>query len=187
MIRGKFEGIFSSKESRLQSAFLEFNRHFSEIEDQPKSLEKNVKLLLASRFLNHVYATLLLVEAGLYSDALTCERSAIESLAAYRLICADPKMAEKYNTGNFPKPVEVRKQLEKLGYTKEVKNIQNLYSSASGITHISRENERLSVRWQNQNGEMRVGGYFDINELNHMLEFISALLFWFLTPLGENG
>jgi hypothetical protein len=124
----------------------------------------------------------------MYSDALTCERSAIESLAGYRLICADSGMAEKYHTGNFPKPVEVRKKLESLGYAQEVEHIQALYKSASGVTHLSRENERFSVDWKNTtDGELRIGGYFSEKDLEHMLEFLPALLYWFSSPLHTNG
>ena len=187
-IRQQADRIFSTRKTGLDEAFLEFGQHFSAIQEQDKSLERNVRLLFASRFLNHVYSALLLVEAGMYSDALTCERSAIESLAGYRLLCAEPVMAEKYNAGKFPKPVEVRKKLEQLGYAQEVEHIQSLYKSASGITHLSRENERFLVNWKESNdGELRIGGVFSETDLDHMLEFLPALLFWFVSPINQNG
>jgi hypothetical protein len=55
------------------------------------------------------------------------------------------------------------------------------------VTHLSRENERFSVVWRGESdGEMQVGGTFAEEDLGHMLEFLSALLHWFISPLTRN-
>ncbi len=51
------------------------------ISDIPDSTERNVKMLLSTRFFNHILSSLTLVEHGLLADSIICERSAIETLA----------------------------------------------------------------------------------------------------------
>jgi hypothetical protein len=45
-------------------------------------------------------------------DSLTCERSALEALAAYRLVTVAPAYASRYETEDFPRRAEVRRFLE---------------------------------------------------------------------------
>jgi hypothetical protein len=106
-----------------------FGGFADELEKRPPTLVKNVSLLLTCRFMNHVYSAMLLLEAGLTADALTCERSALETLAAFRLVSLDGSYAQKYHDGKFPKPVEVRKLLEKAGDILGVRYIKDLYSA----------------------------------------------------------
>jgi len=147
------------------------------------TVERNVKLLLATKFINHVYSAFTLTENGLLSDAAICERSAIESLAGYKLLCIEPELAVLYDKGKFPKPVEVRKRLEKLGYGKEAQRIKDIYSPASGITHLARDHERFSMTWKsNSDGILHVGGVFNEGDLKHMLKFLPVLIAWFLMP-----
>ncbi|MEI8632672.1 DUF5677 domain-containing protein [Vibrio sp. PP-XX7] len=99
-----------------------FSQYFQDLEESPKTTARNVKMLLAARFINHLYSCFLLIEAGMISDAVTCERSAIEVLAAYKLLCVKPELADKYNRGKFLKPYEVRDKLEALGYRRKTKD-----------------------------------------------------------------
>ncbi|WP_341501453.1 DUF5677 domain-containing protein [Gallaecimonas sp. GXIMD4217] len=161
-----------------------FSEYFRSLEDSPKSLVRNVKMVLAARFINHLYSSFILVESGMISDAITCERSAIEVLAAYKLLCVKPDLAEKYNKGKFLKPYEVRDKLENLGYPEEKDKIKNIYSSASGITHVNRDHERFTSEWEKENnGVLYVGGRFSEPDALHMLEFLPALIHWYLMPL----
>jgi len=161
-----------------------FSKFFQDLENSPKSTARNVKMLLSTRFINHLYSSFLLSESGLISDAITCERSAIEVLAAYKLLCAKPDLAEKYNNGKFLKPYEVRDTLEKLGYPEEKEKIKGIYSSASGITHVNRDHERFSMEWGEMNsGLLHIGGRFNESDVSHMLEFLPVLITWYLMPL----
>jgi len=170
-----------------EEAFQIFSEFYAELEAQPRSVERNVKLLLATKFINHVYSAFILIESGLFSDATICERSAIESLAGYKLLCIEPNIAELYDKGKFPKPVEVRKRLEQLGYGEEARCIKDVYSPASGITHLSRDHERFSMSWKsNADSTLHVGGVFNEGDLKHMLEFLPILIAWFLMPLKKD-
>ncbi|NKN31915.1 hypothetical protein [Marichromatium bheemlicum] len=166
----------------------EFSKFYVSLETSPKSTLRNVKLLLSTRFFNHVFSSLTLAEAGLLADAIVCERSSIETLAGYKLVCVAPDHANKYNTDKFPKPVEVRKKLESLGFTEEVENIRGVYKSASGITHLNRDHERFSMDWENENtGVLNIGGAYDQTDIEHMIWFLPKLIHWYLMPIKKNG
>jgi len=165
-----------------------FSEFYEKLEKSPLSIARNVKMVLSTRFFNHVYSALILVEKGLLSDAVICERSAVESLAGYKMICAEPELAEKYNTGKFPKPVEIRIKLEKLGYSKEAENIRDIYKTASGITHLSRDHERFSINWETKNnGVLYIGGNSKDDDIEHMIEFLPALFHWFIMPTEKSA
>jgi hypothetical protein len=119
-IRNESWLIVQKHRREWNAALNAFSEFYEDLERSPSSIGRNVKLLLSTRFLNHVYSAFKLVECGLVADAIVCERSAIESLAGYKLVCSSSEMAEKYNSGKFPKPVEVRKKLEQIGYHQEV-------------------------------------------------------------------
>jgi hypothetical protein len=184
LIRSDTESLVLKNMKAWDDAVAIFSEYFQSLEDSPKSTARNVKMLLAARFMNHLYSSFLLVESGMISDAITCERSAIEVLAAYKLLCLKPELAEKYNKGKFPKPYEVRNELENLGYPAEKERIRNIYSSASGITHVNRDHERFTSKWEKENsGVLYVGGRFSESDVSHMLEFLPALIHWYLMPL----
>ena len=178
--------VIKRSEAQLEEAFSKFSSFISAVFEQPCSLERNVRLVLACRFLNHVYSGLLLAEDGLFADAVVCERSALETLAAYRLLCLRPTVAEQYAKGRFPRPVDVRRQLESAGFAGEAQQIRDLYSSASGITHISRDSERFNLRWESSSdGHLLFGGSFYRGDFEEMVRFFCALLQWFPIPLGN--
>jgi hypothetical protein len=180
--------VIEASYPQIEDAFRSFSSFVDALRDQPRSLERNVRLLLACRFLNHVYSGLLLAEAGLLADAVVCERSAIESLAAYRLLSLRPTVAEEYANGSFPRPVEVRRELEAAGFASEALQVRDLYRSASGVTHISRDSERFNLRWESSSdGALLFGGQFVRADLEEMARFFSALLHWFPMPLGAEA
>lgn len=187
LIRSDSEPFVLKNKEAWDDAVALFSEYFQSLEGSPESTARNVKMLLASRFINHVYSSFLLIESGMVSDAITCERSAIEVLAAYKLLCVKPELAEKYNKGKFLKPFEVRNMLEKLGYPEEKERIRGIYSTASGITHVSRDHERFTMEWEEENGGvLYVGGRFCESDTSHMLEFMPALIQWYLMPLESS-
>ena len=52
-----------------------------DIEKEKKSHAKNVKMALAARFYNHSFSQLMLIERGLFLDAVNSSRSATETIA----------------------------------------------------------------------------------------------------------
>lgn len=187
-IRKKSIRIRSKFKKEWVEAVDEFSKFYDELEKSPKSILCSVKMLLSTRFFNHIFSSLTLAEVGLLADAIVCERSSIETLAGYKLVCVAPDYANKYNTDKFPKPVEVRKKLESLGYAQEVENIRGIYKSASGITHLNRDHERFSMDWENKNiSVLHIGGAYDQTDIEHMIKFLPNLIHWYLMPLENNG
>jgi hypothetical protein len=188
MIRSDAGPLISKNEVAWNDAVEMFSKYLQGLEEAPKTTSRNVKMLLATRFMNHLYSCFLLVESGMIADAVTCERSAIEVLAAYKLLCVKPALADKYNKGKFPKPYEVRDKLEALGYAEEKEKIKGIYSSASGITHVNRDHERFTMEWEKENnGVLYIGGRFNEKDVSHMLEFLPALIHWYLMPMEPSA
>lgn len=183
-VRRLTRAVVSATDPSIEDAFDQFSHFVGAIHDQQKSLQRNVRLVLCCRFLNHVYSGLLLAESGLIADAVVCERSALETLAAYRLLCVEPQRAEDYADERFPRPVEVRKALEAAGYVGEADQTRILCSGASGVTHVTRESERFHVRWHSESkGELHFGGAYNAHDVEEMTRFFAALLHWFPQPL----
>lgn len=188
MIRSDSRPLITKNQAAWDDAVDLFSEYFKELGESPKTTNRNVKMLLATRFMNHLYSSFLLVISGMSSDSVTCERSAIEVLAAYKLLCVKPELAEKYNKGKFLKPYEVRNELEKLGYAEEKERIKGIYSSASGMTHVNRDHERFSMEWEQEStGVLYIGGRFKESDVSHMLEFLPALIHWYLMPLEKSA
>jgi len=115
-----------------------FENYFRSLEAK-HDLDHNIRAVLATKFFNHWYSTLLLCEAGLMVDALGCERSALETMAYHWLIRLEPSEVDPYHEGRVLKPVEVRKRLEKAGAN--VDFLRASYAFDSGMTHVGREDE----------------------------------------------
>lgn len=187
-IRSDCKPLMLKSKKAWNEAIELFSAFLHGLESSQKSIDKNVKMILATRFINHLYSSFILIESGLFSDAITCERSAIEVLAAYKLLCAKPDLAEKYNSGKFLTPHEVRNKLEELGYPEEKERIKGIYSSASGITHVNRDHERFSMEWGSKdNGLLYIGGRFSERDASHMFEFLPSLIHWYLMPLEKSA
>jgi hypothetical protein len=188
MIQSNAEPLISKNKVAWDDAVTLFSEYFQKLEDSPESTIKNVKMLLVARFMNHLYSSFLLVVSGMSSDAVTCQRSAIEVLSAYKLLCVEPELAEKYNKDKFLKPYEVRDQLGNLGYPEEKEKIKGIYSSASGITHVNRDHERFTVKWEQEcSSVLYIGGRFSESDISHQLEFLPILIHWYLMPLEKSA
>jgi hypothetical protein len=185
-IRERMRALTAGCATAFDDAIRTFEGYVKTIEGEERILNRNVRLLLAARFFNHVYAALLLSEAGLVADAVSCERSALEALAAFRLVSVAPEYAGVYDTDDFPRPVEVRKLLEELGFPEDVHHIRELYSSASHVQHVSRASERWNSEWSSETeGMLLFGGAPNPLDHREMLRFLAALLHWFAQPLSN--
>jgi hypothetical protein len=183
-IRAQTASTLREHQSSIDRAFANFSKFINELEQQPISLERNVKMMLACKLLNHVYSALILAEYGLIVDALLCERNALETVAFHWLICLDPVSASEYQENDIPRPVEVRRRLEKLGA--DISSLRDLYSSVSEITHVGRRSERFHSTWKNtSSGELRIGGHISPKDQAEMFQFLPALFDLFYEPLVQ--
>jgi len=101
--------------------------------------------MLACKLMNHVYSGLILAENGLILDSILCERNALETIAFHWLVCIEKESAKEYLENDSPRPVEVRKRLEKYGV--DINSIKDLYASGSRVIHVGREGERFQSQW----------------------------------------
>lgn len=179
-IQLKTTKLLRERTVQINEAFYKFNVFIEELEEQPKSLIRNVRLLLACQMLNHVYSGLILAENGMIVDAILCERNALETLAYHWLVSADPKTAEEYNKGEILKPVEVRKRLEILNI--DVSQLKDLYAWGSQVSHVGRKSERFEASWESpQKGELLFGGSFSPEDQTELFDFLPILLYMFIT------
>jgi len=172
----------------LNQAFSDFNEFIEGIERQPPSLCRNVKLELCCKVFNHVYSGLLLVEAGLVVDALICERSAWETTAFHWLVCIDPSAAADYERNEVPRPVEVRRALERYGV--DVSPLREIYSRGCEMAHVGRQGERFDNHLQTAlQGRLLFGGSGSPADQDHLLGYLPKLLYLFQRPLftSEQG
>jgi hypothetical protein len=181
-IRTNSSPISEEQRAALDRAVRDFDQYFAGLDEQTDNLRKNVGKLLATSFFNHWYAALLLAEAGLFVDAVLCERNALEVLAFHWLVCLDPVAANDYHDGAIPRPVVVRRRLEALGA--DITHVREAYASGSAISHVGRPSERFHLEWEDQRvGALAIGGKFNAESLHRMLEYLSALLYLFQKPL----
>jgi hypothetical protein len=145
-IRVQTFSVLQEHRSFIDQEFIAFDNYLSELEKQPATLERNVKMTLACKLLNHVYSAFILAESGLIVDVIFCERNALETVAFHRLVCLDPKAAAEYEQDNIPRPVEVRRRLEQLGV--DVIPLRDLYASGSEASHVGRKSERFHSQWE---------------------------------------
>lgn len=150
---------------------------FETTETEPISLQRNVRLMLIGRMMNHLYAEFLLIERGLSLDAQNAARSAIESTAWYWLVCIQPAAADDYDTESSPRPVEIRKRLEKEGV--DVEEIRDAYSNYSHVAHVGNKLDRIQVDWSTQS-RVLIGGSENAEFQNAMFNEIVAKMVLFL-------
>jgi hypothetical protein len=121
------------------------------------------------------------VECGLISNALICERAALEDLAFDFVLRINPEYAKKYNDNKIPEPREVRQELENNGLFDDSRHIKELYSKLSRMTHTSRnDNDLISTKIKENSWELHIGGKYSLEDTNHMLEILPSLVFWFI-------
>tara|TARA_E500000318_G_scaffold81334_1_gene76581 strand:+ start:383 stop:1015 length:633 start_codon:yes stop_codon:yes gene_type:complete len=130
---------------------------FDTIAAQPKSLFRNVRMMLLTRFINHLFAQVLLTERGLLLDAMNCSRSATEVTAFYWLICIDKAAAQEYDADRSPRPVEIRKRLEARGI--DISELQDAYKHQSSVSHVGNKHDQIQMLWESEKkGALSVGG-----------------------------
>jgi hypothetical protein len=180
-VRLESSRLLSKHGQELGEAFHKFSERFSQLESEPKSVTRNVRMLLACKFLNHIYAALLLSESGMIVDSILCERNALETLAFHWLVCLDPLEAEIYNQSSRIQPVDVRRKLEKLGV--EVSSLRDLYASASEVSHVGRASERFQSQLESPNSwQLMIGGAFSDRDIDEMFKFLPVLMHLFWVP-----
>lgn len=186
-IRTVTERITVSGGEFLRDALESFDEFVASLESAPPTLVRNVRLLLSCRFFNHVYSALLLSEAGLIVDSIVCERTALETLAAFRLVMVRPSYAERYECGDFPRPAAVRKLLMKYGAAADHEHLRDLYSSGSEMAHVTRQHERFNMQWKSgDTGRLSFGGKVCVADHAEMLSFLGTAIFWFMGGLGTS-
>ena len=127
----------------VRESFAFLAKHFDRIERQPKSHIRNVKMALTGRFTNHLFSHFLLCERGVILDSINCVRSATEVTAFYWLVCRDPSSAGLYDAETSPRPVEIRKRLEKLGI--DVDELREQYGFESLVSHVGNKYDNLQI------------------------------------------
>lgn len=169
----------------FDAAIHDFEQLLNELE-RSNDVLSNVQKILATKFFNHWYSTLLLCEAGLMVDALACERNALETLAYHWLVLLEPSVADNYEKSAILKPVEVRKRLEKLGA--DISHLRASYQYNSGVAHVGRDSERFHVQWRaTRNGQLLFGGRFSKIDSEHWFSYLPVLLRIFKKPLMRSA
>ena len=185
-IRRQHELLTSKHGSGIRAALQSYSDFLAILEAEEPSLLKSVRQLISLRFFNHIYSALVLVEAGLFSDAQGCERSALEAFAAFQLVSLRPEYAEQYEREEFPKPVKVRLLLQENGAGDIATQIQDLYASSSGVVHVTRRHERFNVAWASAGaGQLKYGGAESKQDCEHMIRWLGTLMSWFLSLENE--
>ena len=185
-IRAEIAPTLCTHSAQFDEALKEFSQFLDDLEAQPVTLQRNVKLMLSCKLLNHVYSALILAENGLIVDLILCERNALETVAFHWLVCLDANALGEYDSGNIPRPVEVRRRLESLGV--DISDIRDLYSSGSQVSHVSRESERFHSDLASAlSGKLLFAGSHSPEDQREMFTFLPALLHLFQTPLVSNS
>ncbi|MCI0555483.1 MAG: hypothetical protein L0287_31440 [Anaerolineae bacterium] len=91
-------------------------------------------------------------------------------------------MATQYEQGDVPRPVEVRRRLERLGA--DINHLKDLYASGSEVAHVGRKSERFHSQWVTaREGKLLFGGAFVPSDQSEMFGFLPALLELFRRPM----
>jgi hypothetical protein len=179
----QFGPILQKYHGPTVQGFDHFCHFLDEIELEAPSLQKNVRLLLACKTLNHVYSGIILTERGLLVDALACERNAIETILFHWLLVLDSSVAEAYSSDAVPRPVNVRKRLED-EFNVDLSEIKSIYAKASAALHVARKSEDFHLSMTSvDRGEVYFGGKFSPEDQAQMMKFLPACLYLFWRPL----
>jgi len=120
------------------------------------------RMFLVCRFANSIYAALRLACMGMILDSTACLKTAFEALQYVRLISLDQNFALNFMDVNKSlRPVEVRKQLEKLGH--DVERARKKYAMLSTFSHVGGTGETLILEDIGGNVAFAIGGYLDPN------------------------
>ncbi len=118
------------------------------------------KMFIVCRFANSIYATMRLASIGLILDGISCFKTAFEALQYGRLISLKPEQASTFmDVEKSLRPVEVRKELKKLGHNADIARKQ--YSMLSNFSHVGGTGETLTMESIEGNVAFKIGGYVD--------------------------
>ncbi len=171
--------LFKVENHSIGAAFAVLDALFDYLQQQPKSPDRNVKLVLLTRFINHLVSAHLLLERGLILDAHNPLRSALESTAFYWLVCLDPASAENFLGQKSPRPVEIRRRVEELGA--DVSGLREEYSFLSEVSHVGNPTENIQLDWQSINdATLLVGGGRNVPVQRHLLAVMPNMIGKFL-------
>jgi hypothetical protein len=162
----------------IVKAFDDFDEYLMDLEKQSVSPARNVTMMLACKLFNHVYSAIVLAEYGLIVDSILCGRNALETVAFHWLMQIDENAVNEYLNNEIPRPVDVRKRLEKKGV--DINQIRKLYASDSQVTHVGRDGERFHANWFDASrGDLLFGGAFLPKDQEEMFKYLPALLYLF--------
>jgi hypothetical protein len=120
------------------------------------------RMFIVCRFANSIYASLRLACMGMILDSIACLKTAFEALQYVRLISLDQKFASNFmDIEKSLRPVEVRKQLEKMGH--DVERARKKYAMLSTFSHVGGTGETLILEDIGGNVAFKIGGYLDPN------------------------
>lgn len=183
-IRADIQPTLRDKIDYFDKCLADFSQFLKDLEAEPATLQKNVKLMLTCKFLNHIYSAFILAENGLIVDSILCARNALETIAFHWLVCLDPNAIEEYNHGSIPRPVQVRQRLEDLGI--DITSIRDLYSSYSEISHVGRNSEKFQSQWPTiSDGILHLGGNYLPKDQGELFSFFPTLIRIFEAPLEQ--
>lgn len=173
--------VLQENQEFIIKAFDDFDEYLMSLESQPISPARNVTMMLACKLFNHVYSAIVLVENGLIVDSILCGRNALETVAFYWLMQVDENAVNEYLNNEIPRPIDVRKRLEKKGV--DISQIRELYALDSQVTHVGRDGERFHTKWfDSSKGELFFGGTFSPKDQEEMFKYLPALLYLFQSP-----
>jgi antitoxin component HigA of HigAB toxin-antitoxin module len=149
--------IFKNEMKMVREGFRLLDSLWAGIHETQKGHYRNVRLALLARFTNHLLSQTTLAERGLLLDAINAARSATETTAFYWLICVSPDDAAKYDAEISPRPVEVRRDLEKRGV--DVSDLREKYGLESTASHVGNRTDNWQINWISENnGLLMIGG-----------------------------
>lgn len=170
---------FKAEVATVKASFGFLAQHFDRLERERKSHVRNVKMALTARFMNHLFAHVLLAERGLLLDAANCARSATETTAFYWLVGKDASAAGLYDAQESPRPVEIRKRLETLGV--DVSDLRENYGYESAVSHVGNKYDNLQITWEKERtGKLQIGGGGDPNMRRAMLNELPKFIAMFV-------
>lgn len=157
LLRNEARKSFRAEIRTVKEGFRLIDILWWELDKLPKSHIRNVKLALLCRFANHLLSQTFLAERGLILDSINCARSATETTAFYWLVCISPESASKYDAETSPRPVEIRRELERLGV--DVLELRDRYSQESTVSHVGNRTDNWQIDWNsNPDGLLMIGG-----------------------------
>jgi hypothetical protein len=180
--------LFKSENNTIERTFSVLDELFAYLQRQPSNLARNVKLVLLTRFINHLLAAHILLERGLILDVHNLFRSALETTAFYWLICLQPQSAEQIVAPTSPRPVEIRKRIEQLGG--DLAGLKAEYGFLSEVGHVGNPTEHIQLDWQSpKNAKLLVGGARNIEVERHLLKHVPNMVgrFIFYEPAFKDN